>query len=330
MCRPIRTAFGLVVVTVLLAASPAQAQQPDREQFIDISKLNEVMASATRSLAEPLRDSDLGERFSEVNLLLQSDEVDKRALVAALQALSAELKVFVSRLDSTPLFEAEVQVGATIDRVRMLMATGPAGKPQQEVQRQVVEHERQLNQLVKVIDDEPDPRRRQRLKMMFAHHLRLKRLKEQMGSIDLSDARMRVLAKTALALDSLSTHLISAAFRAEEARMILDQQGEFVGTYVEILNGLVGAEEIARVLNGLGDTGSQLGPVVAELAIIAQQASDFGEQMDAVALGLSDQIEIVGENIADQADTSMISLDMDIERELEAYRDQQKILDSSE
>ena len=47
----------------------------------------------------------------------------------------------------------------------------------------------------------------------------------------------------AFALDSLSTQLIAAAFRTEEARVILGQQAEFVGTYVEILNGLVGAED---------------------------------------------------------------------------------------
>ena len=91
-----------------------------------------------------------------------------------------------------------------------------------------------------------------------------------MGTIDLSDARMRIFAKTAEALDGLSTQLISAAFRTEEARTILAQQSEFLGTYVEILNGVVGAEEIARVLSGLGDAGTQLAPVIAELALIAE------------------------------------------------------------
>jgi hypothetical protein len=228
----------------------------------------------------------------------------------------------VAKLDSAALFEAEAQVGETIDRVRMVMATGPTGKPRAEIAQQVAEHERQLRQLTTVIDEEPDPRRRQRLKLVFGHHLRLKRLKEQMGSVDLSDARMRVMAKTAHSLDGLSTQLISAAFRTEEARTILAQQSEFVETYVEILGGLIGAEEISRVLAGLGETGSQLGPVIAELAVIAQQAAEFGEQMDAVALGLSDQIEIVGDNIAVQVDETDLTLDLDIERELERYRNE--------
>ncbi len=312
----------MVPLLVMLPFVPAAAaQQADREQFIDIAKLNEVITDATRSLAEPLRETQLSERFAEVNLLLQSDQVDKRALMASLQGLSAELSEFVDRLDSGPLFDAEEQVGRTIDNVRMLMATGPTGTPRTQMKQQIAQHELQLEQLVRAIDDEPDQRRRRRLKIMFAHHLRLSRLKTQMGTIDLSDARMRVFAKTAEALDGLSTQLISAAFRTEEARTILAQQSEFLSTYVEILNGVVGAEEIARVLNGLGAAGSQLGPVIAELALIAEQASEFGERMDAVALSLSDQIDLVGDNIAVQVDQSnAVSLEMDIEREMARYR----------
>jgi len=314
----------------MLSAPIAGAQQADREQFIDIEKLNQVITDATRSIAEPLRETRLSERFAEVNGLLQSEQVDKRALMAALEALSTELSEFVDRLDSSPLFDAEEQVGHTIDRVRMLMATGPTGTPKAKMKQAIVQHEKQLQQLVSAIDDESDPRRRRRLKIMFAHHLRLKRLKTQLGTIDLSDARMRVFAKTAEALDGLSTQLISAAFRTEEARTILAQQSEFLSTYVEILNGVVGAEEIARVLNGLGDAGTQLGPVIAELALIAEQAAEFGERMDAVALSLSDQIELVGDNIAVQVDQSQVPLELDIEREMARYRKQIKQPTASE
>ena len=97
-----------------------------------------------------------------------------------------------------------------------------------------------------------------------------------------------------------------------------------VGAYVEILNGVVGAEEIARVLSGLGAAGTQLGPVIAELAIIAEQASEFGARMDQVALSLSDQIELVGDNISIQVDESSLSLDMDIDSELDRYRKKNK------
>ncbi len=315
--NPVATALA----AALLLAPAVYGQHADREQFIDIEKLNQVVMDATLSLARPLRETSLTDRFAEVNALLRSDEVDKRALVAALQGLSGELTTFVAKLDSAPLFDAEMQVGETIDRVRMLMATGPSGKPKTEIRHEIAAHERQLGQLVKAIDHEPDPRRRQRLKIMFAHHLRLKRLKAQVGSVDLSDARMRVLAKTAEALGGLSTQLISAAFRTEEARTILDQQSQFLNTYVEILNGVVGAEEIARVLNGLGEAGSRLGPVIAELAAIARQASEFGERMDAVALSLADQIELVGDKIAVQVDDTDLSLEMDIEAELERYRE---------
>ncbi len=319
MRRLHRTAI-LGALVAAAAAPAASAQQADREQFIDLERLNQVITDATLSIAEPIRESMLSERFSEVNALLQEDHVDKRALVAALTALSGELEAFVARLDSSPLFDAEGEVGLTIDRVRMMMATGPAGAPKAEVTKQVASHERQLQALTSAIDSEPDPRRQQRLKIMFAHHLRLMRLKKQMGTVDLSDARMRVFAETAEALDGLSTQLISAAFRTEEARTVLAQQSEFLGSYVEILNGVVGAEELSRVLSGLGDAGSKLGPVIAELGLIAEQAAEFGERMDAVALTLSDQIEIVGDNIAVHVEESDDALDLDIERELEHYR----------
>ncbi len=328
-CTTSRTLLTCVAA-IMLSAPIAGAQQADREQFIDIEKLNQVITDATRSIAEPLRETRLSERFAEVNGLLQSEQVDKRALMAALEALSTELSEFVDRLDSSPLFDAEEQVGRTIDRVRMLMATGPTGTPKAKMKQAIVQHEKQLQQLVSAIDDESDPRRRRRLKIMFAHHLRLKRLKAQLGTIDLSDARMRIFAKTAEALDGLSTQLISAAFRTEEARTILAQQSEFLSTYVEILNGVVGAEEIARVLNGLGDAGTQLGPVIAELALIAEQAAEFGERMDAVALSLSDQIELVGDNIAVQVDQSQVPLELDIEREMARYRKQIKQPTASE
>ncbi len=324
MRRFMRTTVLGCLVAALIPVATARAQHADREQIIDLDRLNQVMAEATRSLAEPLRETTLLERFTEVNNLLQSEQVDKRALVASLDGLSGELRTFVGKLDSAPLFEAEKQVGITIDRVRMLMATGPAGKPSREIKKQVAAHDQQLRQLVAAIDSEPDPRRQTRLKLMFAHHLRLKRLKEQMGSVDLSDARMRVLARTALALDGLSTQLISAAFRTEEARVILGQQSEFIMTYVEILNGLVGAEEIARVLNGLGDTGSQLAPVIAELAAIASQAAQFGEKMDEVAMNLTDQIEIVGDSIAAQVPDPQTLLELDLEREMALYRETPK------
>ena len=197
-----RTVFAratamIPMVLMFVIVPSASAQQADREQIIDIEKLNEVITDATRSLAEPLRETQLSERFAEVNELLQSEQVDKRALMASLQSLSNELSDFVDRLDSGPLFDAEEQVGRTIDNVRMLMATGPSGTPQTEMKQQIAQHELQLGQLVRAIDDEPDQRRRRRLKIMFAHHLRLSRLKTQMGSLDLSDARMRAFAKTA-------------------------------------------------------------------------------------------------------------------------------------
>ena len=176
MCHLCQKMRVVTAATLLAAVSAAGAQEADREQFIDIQRLQEVITDATRSLSEPLRETTLLQRFIEVNELLQAEQVDKRALVGALQGLSVELTNFVSQLDSAPLFEAEAQVGETIDRVRMLMATGPGITPRTEMRKQLERHEKQLQQLVRAIDLEPDPRRQQRLKIIFAHHLRLKRL----------------------------------------------------------------------------------------------------------------------------------------------------------
>jgi hypothetical protein len=46
--------------------------------------------------------------------------------------------------------------------------------------------------------------------------------------------------------------------------------------------------------------------------------------MDSVALSLTDQIEIVGDNISVQVDRTDLALDMDIEGELKRYREDAK------
>ncbi len=310
------------VIAGLILVPAAAAQQADREHFIDIDKLNQAITRATEALAHPLQETRLSHRFAKVNTLLQAEDLDKEALIGSLERLSTELERFVDRLDTSPIFEAEMEVGKTIDRIRMVMAAGPAGKPRQRISRQVVEHERQLRELVTAIDAEPDPRREKRLKMVFSHHLRLKKLKEQMGKVDLTDARMLVFARTAEVLDGLSTQLISAAFRAEEARSILSEQSVFLATYIEIINGVVGAQEIARVLSGLGGTGSQLSLVISELTIVATQAAQFSQQMDALTLRLSDEIDVMGSSLNTQIEASHKEMDLDIDKEMDRYRRQ--------
>jgi len=308
------------VLAALLAVPATRAQQADRERIIDIDQLNTAITRATDSIAEPLGATRLGQIFTHVNELLAAETVDKRKLVRSLQRLSAELDQFVHQLDTSALFEAERQVGETIDRIRAVMASGPAAATDSPLRHQIVEHERQLRELVTMIDNETDSRRQRRLKIVFAHHLRLKRLKEQMGTVDLSDARMRVLARTAEALDQLSTRLVSAAFRTEEARMVMSEQSRFLGAYVEILEGVVDAEAIARVLQGLGGSGSKLSGVIADLTVVAAQAAEFGERMDTLSLRLADQIELMGDGIATEVERSNEAMDIDIEQELARYR----------
>ena len=78
---------------------------------------------------------------------------------------------------------------------------------------------------------------------------------------------------------------------------------------------------IYRVTATRGEERQQRWLVVSDLAVIAQQAAEFGERMDEVALSLSDQIEIVGDSITMEVDNSDVSLDMEIEREMARYRD---------
>ena len=88
MCR--MTSSKAMCLAAMLVVSAAHAQQVDRERFLDIEKLNEVVAAATESLAEPLRETKLTDRFAEVNSLLAADQVDKRVLVSALDGLESE------------------------------------------------------------------------------------------------------------------------------------------------------------------------------------------------------------------------------------------------
>ena len=97
---------------VLLAAPATRAQHADREQIIDIQRLNEVMARATNSLAEPLRETTLGDRFAEVNALLQDDQVDKRALqeLAGKRCPKKEVEVSLLAVEETAAGETRTDV----------------------------------------------------------------------------------------------------------------------------------------------------------------------------------------------------------------------------
>lgn len=287
---------------------------------VDVRELIRIVDDATVAVAEPLVRSRLSERFEEVSQELRRGRIDKRRLRSAMSRLESELGRFIDDLDSMPLFDAQDAIGQSIDRVRMLIATGPSGTTNEEMMQQVQRHEDQLRQLVAAIDREADEGRKERLKIMFAHHLRLKRLKESMATVDMNNTQMRVFAKTVQALDMLSTQLVSAGFKVEEARAILAQQRDFINSYLAVVDGLIEAEELSALLRGLGGTGDKLRPMIGDLAGLAQQAADFSVLMNEVGDQLIFEIDDTADQLTADLDETRAGLNLNIEAEMARYR----------
>lgn len=320
----IMAACGIGSAT-LAQTAPAQPEESGpvvgRQGIVDIDRLIKIVDDATVSVAEPVVSSQLSERFNGVITILRSRQVDKDQLVAALGALESELTTFTNKLDSTPLLDAQEAIGETIDKVRLLMATGPSGKPNREVMIEVEKADEQLRALVRLIDREADPQRQDRLKLQFQHQLRVRNLKEQMSRVTLGDTKLRVFMKTVQALDMLSTQLLSAGFKVEEARVVLAQQRDFIKTYRELVYEIGQAERLADTLRGLGTTGSKLQPMIADLVQIAQQAREFEQLMNEVGEGLIAEIEMTADKLTFDLEETAERSRVDIEAELQKYRE---------
>jgi len=288
----------LWICVVLQSVVPAQAATT-RDEVMSV-KLDELIKKATEPLDNRLKNTRLPAMFQAVNEHLGRPNVDKEQLVKELQALSGELTRFTDDWGSVtdPLFSAADQIGATIAKVRSLLARAGTGEPNPEVKARLAHYDARLRHMARMIQSETDPERQAKLKIMFKNILEIRDLVEKFGTLNLNKAHEAVYAKTLQALVSLENQFSLATFEAEKARVILLAQRDFVQDYVDILSGVIEAEKLAEILGKMNQAGRGLPGIHTNIRGITDEVEKF-------QTGMSRLVDKVAENI--QADTDRMS-----------------------
>ncbi|MEM0983709.1 MAG: hypothetical protein AAGI17_07160 [Planctomycetota bacterium] len=323
-----RLIHAAAVTLAILAGSalPATAQtsQPtqDRERLIDVGALEEAMTRATTPLAERVEASRLKEAFEGVNELLRADSVDKAQLIAALKSLRDEIQTFTADWDDSvaaPMWTAQDQVGSTIARVRSLLAKGDPDSVDDRTSRMLDGYDRRLEQLAVSIQNETDEVRRDRLRLIFANTRSLRDVVQATGSFNLGSAREAVYVKTIRALAALEAQLTNAMFEIERVRLVLSAEGEFIADYVELLEGLVEAETLARMLSATAADGSSgISSLVNQMGELSLRTDELGSNVDLFVEELTDSIELQAEELADRVELQRFG-NIDVDDEVAEY-----------
>jgi hypothetical protein len=303
-----------------LLASGASAQVADREKIIDITELREAMQKAAAPMAERIRSTTLKERFERVVAVLQQPDVQESELLEALQALRGEIDAFTTGWSEVedPLWEGQESIGRTIDRIRAMLAKGTAEEPSGEVAEKVAGYDTRLTDLARAIQGEQDDVRKRRLKTLFANTLSLRKLVEMHGRFDLRPTSQGMLGQLVKALMHLEDQLTTATFQVERARIVLGQTGEFITGYIAIVEDLVQAEALARMLAEMQETGTGVGAVVAEMGLLTQDVEQFASLMEGFMSRIAFQIEAEAIKIAGNFEAQNFQ-SLDVDAEIQRY-----------
>jgi len=316
--------FGtLIAVLGLLPAVGIAADEGtrDREKIIDVASLTKAMERATTPVAERMKTSQLKERFAEVKQILQADQVDKDKLLTALKALKSEMSSFTDEWESVvkPLWDGQEAIAATIDKVRAVMARGEGGGRSARTKALLTNYDARLQSLAQAIQAEKDPKRKERLRGVFANILSLRKLVESVGRVNLGPATEALQLKIVRALSSLQDQLTMATFEVEKVRVILVSEAEFVANYVDILEGMISAEDLAKTLGEMKTAGKGVGALALDVGQLKSQAEDFAGMMNGFAGKLAESIEAETAKIAERVEDSPELEGVDIDAEIRRY-----------
>ncbi|MEL6330106.1 MAG: hypothetical protein AAFR38_10620 [Planctomycetota bacterium] len=295
-----------IAIAAGMTLAPFAASQPvqDRERLIDVAALEEAMTNATTPLAERVEASRLREAFAGVNELLTADTVDKSQLTSALRTLRDEIETFTDDWDlsiAAPMWEAQNQIGQTVARVRGLLARGDGSAPDEKTRRMLDGYDQRLEQLALSIESETDELRRDRLKLIFANTRSLRDVVESTSGFNLGSAREALYVKTIRALAALEAQLTNSIFEIERVRLVLAAEGEFIAEYVDLLEGLIEAETLARMLSSAGEGGAAgIDSVINQMNELTLRSDALGIEMDTFVGELADSIEIQAGELADR------------------------------
>jgi hypothetical protein len=311
----------LFLGTVATGALAQVNELRDKERIIDVAKLGKAIREATEPIEQRMKETDLLGRFDEVNELLQEDDVDKEQLIASLRRLESEMNSFVGDWESSvaaPLWRGQEAIGDTIARVRALLASGVPGEPSGKTKALLENYDQRLSKLAQQIRSESDPRRKDRLRLVFGNTLSLRNLSERASRINLGPASEAVHVKIVHALSQLESALTVATFQIEKARVILSSEADFVASYVGILEGLVEAEQLAKMLGDLSVAGKGIGALGANLGELEKRTGAFARTMESFAERLAESIEVETAQISTDVEGIEFE-DLDIDAEIARY-----------
>lgn len=313
---------ALVLVAVLITTSQAPGSNGDKsitdsEQIIDVEKLKASLNEATSPISNRIKQSKLAEKFDTVNVILQQKDIDKEALLQALESLRIEMNNFTQNWSelTEPLWKGQEAIGQTIDKVRVMLARTRTGEPSAKVKPLIQNYDKRLSSLASAIKNEKSIERSKRLKLVFANVLSLRQLTERAGMIDLGPAQQAVYMKIIESLSNLEVALTNSTFQVERTRIVLAGQVEFIGNYADILRGLIESEKLAKVLSEMNSVGVGIGGLAGDLGGLNSKIQEFTDHMNALAERLSVSIDAQTTPIIEAIDFD----EEDIDKKIEEY-----------
>jgi len=288
----------------------------DEEHIVDVSKLKQQMAESTAMLKEKLVGSQLNVKFKKVFTVLEKEKVDNVALKASLENLEKGVADFRADWNNMtePLWKGQDAVGETISKVRTLLASSQAVSVMAKDNPELAVYENRLKKLAREISDEPDSRRKEKLKLLFKNIHNLKQIKGT--KTNLSPTSQLLLSRIVQALGQLELQFTRIIFTAEEAYAVLGNQQQFLQDYIQVVKGLIDIEELAGWLSEEGSGGlASVEGLLGQFQSLNKEVGEFEEAMNAYSEKLVDNIEEHSENLELKMDEISTSGNVDAELE---------------
>lgn len=307
----------LAILVGMISQPVLQAVERDGEVVLNVKELKASIEEATSPLSNRISSSQLMEKFDRVNQCLDEKELNKGSLLGALEELRDEMNSFTDNWSeiTDPLWRGQDALAGTIEKIRLMLARVNTGEPAEKVKKSLKNYDKRLSNMAQTIKNEKNEERKQRLKMVFANILGLRKLTEQAGMIDLGPAQQSVYVKIIESLSNLEMQLTNSTFALEKTRILLEGQSEFVNTYVDILGGLIEAEELSKVLAQMSNAGDGFAVLGGELDKVNSSIEAFGGKINTLSEKLADNIN----KNASQSGPAFEYDEQEVDRAIEKY-----------
>lgn len=248
------------VIMVLMPAGVFAGSNPgtmDNERVIDVESLQFVLEKSTNEIGSRVEKTQLLSKFEEATKICQEKQVDKKKMLGALNGLTDAIDDFCADYNrmTDPIWEGQDQLSKTIEKVQLLLAKSGTGEPSERSKKFIENYDSRLSSLAKRIKQETNESRKKQLEIVFANVLSLKNLYSNVGRLTLTETTEAMYIEIIKTLSNLEVALTNAVFELERTKIVLESQADFVREYTGILQGMIDAEDLAKVLAKLKSNG---------------------------------------------------------------------------